>query len=66
MKVKDLIELLKDFDPEMTVITFDNDHGVAEPNAQRVKVNYKRYPEDFYFPSEEGYEDLNFEEVCLL
>ena len=36
MKVKELIELLKDFDPEMTVITFDNDYGVDEPGTRRV------------------------------
>jgi len=66
MKVKELIELLKDFDPEMTVITFDNDYGVDEPGTRRVKVNYKCYPEDFYYSSEEGYEDIDAEEVCCI
>jgi len=51
----------------MTVITYDHEYGVWEPGAQRVKVHYKSFPnEEFHRPEDEGYEDLNFEEACLL
>jgi hypothetical protein len=66
MKVKELIELLKGLDGEMDIITYDTDHGCDCPEISKVKIVQSRGIDDIICFGDDGYGDVEAEEVYCL